>query len=171
MSARTVLLSQLSSKLGFAFQESELSPGLRRRIGELESLKSQIDYSLYAIASKQSELMQLDLGKRKLSSQLFHARQYQLRIEEKNREISALNDSVGKLYSVLNSKVDILSNDIFSELSASHEGRVKNVPTVLSTQMVKETLREVVLIPCSHCKSLMPQTLTVCPNCGANRRG
>ncbi len=171
MSARTAVLSQLSFKVGFAFQESELSPVLRRRIGELEGLKNQIDYALYAVASKQSELYQLDLSKKKLSSQIFHASQYQIKIEEKNREKAALNDSLAKLYSVFNSKLDSLSNEIFSELSASHEGRVKQIPTGTTTQMVKETLREVVLIPCSHCKSLMPQTLTVCPTCGANRRG
>jgi hypothetical protein len=40
-----------------------------------------------------------------------------------------------------------------------------------SPQMVsKETVREVVLIPCSYCSGLMPQTSLFCPNCGARRR-
>jgi hypothetical protein len=38
-------------------------------------------------------------------------------------------------------------------------------------QMVsKETIREVVLIPCAYCGGLMPQTSVFCPNCGAGRR-
>ncbi len=35
----------------------------------------------------------------------------------------------------------------------------------------KEVIREVVMIPCKYCGSLMPQTDTVCPNCGAKRTG
>lgn len=34
----------------------------------------------------------------------------------------------------------------------------------------KEIIREVVMIPCSYCRALMPQTSTFCPNCGAKRR-
>jgi len=36
---------------------------------------------------------------------------------------------------------------------------------------VKEVVREVVLIPCSYCSGLMPQTSIFCPNCGARRKG
>ncbi len=35
----------------------------------------------------------------------------------------------------------------------------------------KETIREVVLIPCTYCSGLMPQTSIFCPNCGARRKG
>jgi hypothetical protein len=40
-----------------------------------------------------------------------------------------------------------------------------------ATQVVreKEVIREVVMIPCKYCGGLMPQTETVCPNCGAKR--
>jgi len=34
----------------------------------------------------------------------------------------------------------------------------------------KEVVREVVLIPCSYCGGLMPQTSLFCPNCGARRK-
>ncbi len=34
----------------------------------------------------------------------------------------------------------------------------------------KEVIREVVLIPCSFCGGLMPQTSLFCPNCGARRK-
>jgi hypothetical protein len=33
----------------------------------------------------------------------------------------------------------------------------------------KEIIREVVMIPCKYCGTLMPQTSTICPNCGARR--
>ena len=33
----------------------------------------------------------------------------------------------------------------------------------------KEIVREVVMIPCKYCSSLMDQALTCCPNCGAKR--
>jgi hypothetical protein len=33
----------------------------------------------------------------------------------------------------------------------------------------KEVVREVVMIPCKYCGSLMPQTDVVCPHCGARR--
>ena len=35
----------------------------------------------------------------------------------------------------------------------------------------KEVVREIVLIPCAYCSGLMSQTSTVCPNCGARRKG
>lgn len=36
--------------------------------------------------------------------------------------------------------------------------------------LVREVVREVVLIPCAYCGGLMPQTATFCPNCGARRK-
>jgi len=33
----------------------------------------------------------------------------------------------------------------------------------------REVVREVVMIPCRNCGTLMPQTTTTCPNCGARR--
>ena len=43
-------------------------------------------------------------------------------------------------------------------------------PTVQTQATVqKEVIRTVVMIPCRYCQTLMDQTLTVCPNCGAKR--
>jgi len=36
--------------------------------------------------------------------------------------------------------------------------------------VTKEVEREVVLVPCSYCGSLMPQTALFCPNCGARKK-
>lgn len=34
----------------------------------------------------------------------------------------------------------------------------------------KEIIKEVVMIPCQYCGSLMPQTTLSCSNCGAGRK-
>ncbi len=39
-----------------------------------------------------------------------------------------------------------------------------------SQPIVKEVVKEIVLIPCGYCGSLMPQTAVFCPNCGARRK-
>jgi hypothetical protein len=36
--------------------------------------------------------------------------------------------------------------------------------------LLKEVVKEVVLIPCAYCGGLMPQTSIFCPNCGARRK-
>jgi len=36
--------------------------------------------------------------------------------------------------------------------------------------IVKEVEREIVLIRCPYCSSLMPQAAVFCPNCGARRK-
>lgn len=154
MSARAAVLSRLSFKVGFPFSESELSPSLRRKIGELEALKVQIDSTVNAISMRQTELVRIQATKDNLSTMLFGRRQLKVRIEEMNREISTLKSSVDQIYSALNSKVDTLSSEIFSVLSTSHEGRAKVAVTGPSMQMVKETVREVVMIPCAYCRGV-----------------
>jgi len=41
-------------------------------------------------------------------------------------------------------------------------------PPVVQKEVIT---KEVVMMPCSYCKSLMPQTSIFCPNCGARRTG
>jgi hypothetical protein len=45
-------------------------------------------------------------------------------------------------------------------------------PIVASSQapVIKEVVKEVVLIPCGYCGALMPQASIFCPNCGARRK-
>jgi hypothetical protein len=43
-------------------------------------------------------------------------------------------------------------------------------PQATAAPVVKEVVKEVVLIPCSYCGSLMPQSSVFCPNCGARRK-
>jgi len=44
-----------------------------------------------------------------------------------------------------------------------------SAPSAAPVIKEKEVIREVVMIPCKYCGSLMPQTDTVCPHCGARR--
>ncbi len=46
----------------------------------------------------------------------------------------------------------------------------RQAPQQSSAQVVKEVVKEVVLIPCSYCGALMPQSSIFCPNCGARRK-
>jgi hypothetical protein len=43
-------------------------------------------------------------------------------------------------------------------------------PQATTAPMIKEVVKEVVLIPCSYCGALMPQSSVFCPNCGARRK-
>jgi len=46
--------------------------------------------------------------------------------------------------------------------------QVAGAPTTVTTEKIVE--REVVMIPCEYCRGLFPQTVTICPTCGAQRR-
>ena len=55
--------------------------------------------------------------------------------------------------------------DVTSETMELQVVRPAAAPTV-----VKEIVKEIVMIPCEYCGTLMPQTATACPNCGATRK-
>ena len=55
--------------------------------------------------------------------------------------------------------------DVTSETMELQVIRPAAAPTI-----VKEIVKEVVLIPCEYCGTLFPQTATSCPNCGAARK-
>ena len=85
-------------------------------------------------------------------------------IQEYQSEGSRFNSEIEE-------KTNVLSQQVFSELSAIHEARSRPVTPAGPSQIVKETIvKEVVMIPCAYCRSLMPQTSTFCPNCGARRK-
>ncbi len=170
MSSRAAVLSRLSFKVGFPFTEAELSPPIRRKIGELEAIKTQIDSALAKIYLKQNELAQVQATKTNLSTKLFHSRQVQLTMDLINREIANLNASLTDLYSRLTGGIENLTNEIFSELSASHQAKIALTANGPGMRTVKETIREVVMVPCAYCRALMPQTSLACPTCGAKRR-
>lgn len=55
-------------------------------------------------------------------------------------------------------------------IQAQGGGEILVVKPTVSVTPTKEVIREVVLIPCSYCGGLMPQTSLFCPNCGAKRK-
>jgi hypothetical protein len=62
---------------------------------------------------------------------------------------------------------DVVSS--VSEIQVAQPTVVQAAPTVQAAPVVKEVIREIVMIPCRYCGGLMPQTETTCPKCGAKR--
>jgi rubrerythrin len=56
------------------------------------------------------------------------------------------------------------------DIRAKGGGEILVAKPSFSTPSTKEVVREVVLISCSYCGGLMPQTAAFCPNCGARRK-
>jgi len=49
--------------------------------------------------------------------------------------------------------------------------RAKNQTSNQAEKIIeKETIKEIVMVPCIYCGSLMPQTALFCNNCGAGRK-
>ena len=49
--------------------------------------------------------------------------------------------------------------------------RAKNKTPNLNEKVIeKETIKEIVMVPCVYCGSLMPQTALFCSTCGAGRK-
>jgi len=57
--------------------------------------------------------------------------------------------------------------DITSETTEIQVIKPPAAPTIVKE---KEIVREVVMIPCAYCGTLMHQTAIFCPNCGARRK-
>jgi len=56
-------------------------------------------------------------------------------------------------------------------VSSIYLARAKNKPSnAANTVIEKETIKEVVMIPCVYCGTLMPQTALFCSSCGAGRK-
>ena len=70
------------------------------------------------------------------------------------------------LYAVLEAKDRPKIQTIIYEIQVARPQITQSSPTIM-----KEVQREVVLIPCTYCSGLMPQTSIFCPNCGARRKG
>lgn len=58
--------------------------------------------------------------------------------------------------------------DITSSTFPIQVAAAQAAPTVITEKIVE---REVVMIPCKYCGTLMQQTAITCPNCGAKRTG
>jgi uncharacterized paraquat-inducible protein A len=51
---------------------------------------------------------------------------------------------------------------------ARTKSKTSNQPEEVTRE--KETIKEIVMIPCQYCGSLMPQTALFCSTCGAGRK-
>jgi ABC-type bacteriocin/lantibiotic exporter with double-glycine peptidase domain len=186
-STRGQVITDLAKHVGFPFSESELSPALRRRVGQLETVyddywnrlgrgaKLRETWNNYVLSSVILLVMGLlfmafalyvwpiILGVIFLSSAIlvyYNALSRKPRLDANSSEILQLTNQA---------KVErsSLSRDIFSELSSTHAARLAGETNGAPGQVVKEIVKEIVMIPCHYCNSLMPQTSIICPNCGA----
>ena len=55
-------------------------------------------------------------------------------------------------------------------LTQNYEIRVEKPVVDPAAHVVKKVEREIVLVPCGYCGSLMPQAAIFCPNCGARKK-
>jgi hypothetical protein len=93
---------------------------------------------------------------------------YILTFNENSQKLRIRGAEVSELTKTARAELASVSKTIYDELSAVHAN--KTSPHASRT-IVKETVvKEVVMIPCSYCKGLMPQTSVFCPECGARRR-
>jgi hypothetical protein len=61
-----------------------------------------------------------------------------------------------------------LSNNLLRRILTKEEKQ--KAGSVSNETISKETLREFVLIPCSYCSGLMPQTSVFCPNLWSKKK-
>jgi hypothetical protein len=191
LSLRQRVIKDLTSRVGFAFSETDLSPPVRKKIGEIETdyqgLDSKsADYSVLTnTASKPRStaivlsiigVFFLLLGILAwpfaiIGIVLFGAAAFFIVIAwTKGTEMAKSKEAeLSTLVSTLRTKLDTVGKTIYEELSARYAARAG--PKI--SQMIKETtiVKEVVMIPCAYCKGLMPQTSVFCPICGARRTG
>ena len=59
MSARALVTGWLAQKVGFPFNESELSPSIRAKIGQVVRLREQVEIKNDGISQRQSEVARL----------------------------------------------------------------------------------------------------------------
>jgi hypothetical protein len=197
MSTRTTVTGWLTQNVGFPFNESELSPNVRAKIGQLAELRQQVETKNYGISQKQAEIARLKAQKTSnlmwivilavlgallliiivgafllLGAFLLYRRRRKAdtQIQQRVAEMVNLNADMVNLNSTLGISLASVTKEITSELSVAHDMRTRGAISASTVQLVKETIREVVMIPCAYCRSLMPQTSRLCPNCGATRK-
>jgi hypothetical protein len=191
------MIGWLAKRVGFQFSEAELSPVLRRRVGEIADVQQRIYGLTFLIDQKMAAINNLRSKKGSQTAWLvvsavlgallliiiigvalfavtylmYRRRQKTERlIQERTLEIANMSTELAGLKSTLDAKLTALGPEIFTELSSAHEIRVASSSSGSTVQLVRETIKEVVMIPCAYCRSLMPQALPRCPHCGATRK-
>jgi hypothetical protein len=197
MSARTTVIGWLTQRVGFPFSESELSPVLRRRVGEISDIEQRIYGQTYLIDQKMAAVA--NLRSRKTSQTLWlvvsavlgallliiivgaalfvvtyimyrRREKTEQLIRERTLEIANFNSELVTLKSTLDTRLTAIASEIFNELSSIYGVRVASSSTGSTVQVVRETIKEIVMVACAYCHSLIPQTSLRCPHCGATRK-
>ena len=191
LSLRQRVISDLTPRVGFPFSEVDLSPSVRKSVGELEPLYKQLDdrSTEFSRLSKQRSNLQfitLAIAAVGMVFAIAGFAAWQLAIlgiiflggaaifafltfNQNSERMRTRGSEISELTKTARSRLSSLSKGIYDELSTMHATKVNPQS---STTMVKETIfKEVVMIPCSYCKGLMPQTSAFCSECGARRKG
>jgi hypothetical protein len=164
---------------------------VRKSVGELEPLYKQLDdksteFSHLTEQRKNIQFVTLTVGALGLFFALGGLLTWQLALvgiiflagagmfafltfNENSEKITTQGSEISDLTAAARSRLSSLSKTIYDELSTMHANKAN--PQAAAT-VVKETIvKELVMIPCSYCKGLMPQTSVFCPECGARRKG
>jgi hypothetical protein len=191
LSLRARVIADLTPIVGFPFSEQELSPSVRKSVGELEPLYKQLDdkSTEYSRLTKQRNSLQfvtLTVGALGLVFALAGFVAWQLAIvgiiflggatifafltfNENTEKLKTRGSEISELTKGARSRLSSLSKVVYDELSAMHAN--KAYPRAPATVVKETVVKEVVMIPCSYCRGLMPQTSVFCPECGARRKG
>ena len=81
-------------------------------------------------------------------------------ITDKNDERRFHLQGVGK------NNIDDFRNLVFDQAK-----KLKKSAKLEKSKPQKVIVKEIVMLPCQYCRSLMPQTALFCPHCGARRTG
>jgi hypothetical protein len=76
-------------------------------------------------------------------------------------------ESIFHLRGVGKKEIEPFKDMILRQVEKLRESQLNEAPAIHKEVITKE----VVMIPCEYCRSLMPQTSTFCPSCGARRKG
>lgn len=80
-------------------------------------------------------------------------------------------ENVFHLHGVGKKEIEPFRDMIIRQVEKLRETTLTETTTKEAIVQKEIITRQVVMVPCSHCQSLMPQTSTFCPNCAAPRKG
>jgi uncharacterized membrane protein/ribosomal protein S27AE len=172
-------MATLSTRVGFEFEESELSPSLRRRLGDLESMKGLLDNAgsdldflhrrkntiwgyalmigitgaiLLLIGLASSVFVVLGLVAIVIAASLYYSRTRNIEVllRQKRKDLAVI--ALGFDYAIGKA-----SQEVFQELSQVHEAKIH------------PTIRQIVIdfasiIQVAHGRGVILETIQ-CPNC------
>lgn len=85
-----------------------------------------------------------------------------IKSEKGNLELKGKTETIKEITKILQNKLE--TRQFNQKISPPVQVNVQ------SPVLQKEVHKEIVMIPCKYCGSMMPQTSAFCPNCGARRK-